>query len=198
MQFLHSLIQQIFVQLWYMNILHFGTSLGVWWLRLHLPMQGIWIQPLVGEPTSCMPQPKNPNMKQKQYCNRFNKNFTNGPYKKKILKKILCSVSYRKDRKKKLGIKLTFRVLILVRNIRQCHNKILKWIFQNSVCMCWYCCKFCIHPIKKKWLDWKEWGSDSCAKECGYASLSVLSHDLQAWQMNHQNVEGTLRVISLT
>ena len=34
-------------------------------------------------------QPKNQNIKQKQYCNRFNKDFKNGPHqkKKKILKK---------------------------------------------------------------------------------------------------------------
>ena len=30
--------------------------------------------------------PKNQNIKQKQYCNEFNKDFKNGPYKK-ILKK---------------------------------------------------------------------------------------------------------------
>ena len=33
--------------------------------------------------------PKNQNIKQKQYCDKFNKNFKNGPHqKKKILKKI--------------------------------------------------------------------------------------------------------------
>ena len=31
-------------------------------------------------------QPKNQNLKQKQYCNKFNKDFKNGPYKKKNLK----------------------------------------------------------------------------------------------------------------
>ena len=35
-------------------------------------------------------RPKNQNIKQKQYCNKFNKNFKNGPHqKKKILKKNL-------------------------------------------------------------------------------------------------------------
>ena len=31
-------------------------------------------------------QPKNQNIKQKQYCNKFNKDFKNGPHQKKILK----------------------------------------------------------------------------------------------------------------
>ena len=31
-------------------------------------------------------QPKNQNIKQKQYCNKFNKNFKNGPHKKKSKK----------------------------------------------------------------------------------------------------------------
>ena len=30
---------------------------------------------------------KNQNIKQKQYCNKFNKDFKNGPHQKKILKK---------------------------------------------------------------------------------------------------------------
>ena len=33
--------------------------------------------------------PKNQNIKQKQYCNRFNKDFKNGPCKKKIFFKDL-------------------------------------------------------------------------------------------------------------
>ena len=32
-------------------------------------------------------QPKNQNIKQKQYYNKFNKDFKSGPHKKKILKK---------------------------------------------------------------------------------------------------------------
>ena len=31
--------------------------------------------------------PKNQNIKQKQYCNKFTKDIKNGPHKKKILKK---------------------------------------------------------------------------------------------------------------
>ena len=33
-----------------------GTSLAVQWLRLHLPMQGMWVQPLLGEIRSHMPR----------------------------------------------------------------------------------------------------------------------------------------------
>ena len=32
-------------------------------------------------------RPKKQNIKQKQYCNKFNKDFKNGPHKKKSLKK---------------------------------------------------------------------------------------------------------------
>ena len=32
-----------------------GTSLVVQWLRLHLPMQGVWVQSLVAELRSHMP-----------------------------------------------------------------------------------------------------------------------------------------------
>ena len=53
------------------------TSLAVQWLRLHLPMQGVRVRPLVGELRSHMPHgQKNPqNIKQKQYCNKFKKDF---------------------------------------------------------------------------------------------------------------------------
>ena len=46
-----------------------GTSLVVQWLRLHLPMQGSWVQPLVGELRSHMLQvpPKIKKKKSKQY-----------------------------------------------------------------------------------------------------------------------------------
>ena len=32
--------------------------------------------------------PKNQDIKQKQYCNKFNKDFKNGPHQKKIFKKM--------------------------------------------------------------------------------------------------------------
>ena len=63
----------------------------VQWLRLRLPMLGVQVQYLVRELTSHMPGvgdggAKNENIKQKQYCCEFNKDFTNDPYQK-ILKK---------------------------------------------------------------------------------------------------------------
>ena len=74
-----------------------GTSLAVQWLRLCLPMQGVQVQSLVGELRSPMPRgQKNQNIKQKQYCNKFNKDFKNGPHQKKI---------YKKERKYKVRIK---------------------------------------------------------------------------------------------
>jgi len=63
--------------------LNSGTSLVVWWLRLRLPMQGMWV------PTRL--DAKKP--KHKQYCNKFNNDFKNGPHakkkkKRKIFKKV--------------------------------------------------------------------------------------------------------------
>ena len=66
-----------------------GTSL-IQSLRLHLPMQGVQVLSLVRDLRSHMiGSPKNQNVKQKQYCNKFNKDFKNCPHqkKKKILKK---------------------------------------------------------------------------------------------------------------
>lgn len=33
-----------------------GTSLAIQWLRFELPVQGAWVQSLVGELRSCLPQ----------------------------------------------------------------------------------------------------------------------------------------------
>ena len=53
-----------------------GTSLVVQWLRLRLLMQGVRVRSLVGELRSHMPcSQKNQNIKQKQYCHKFNKDF---------------------------------------------------------------------------------------------------------------------------
>ena len=61
------------------------TSLVVQWLRLHLPMQGMQVQFLVRELRSHMPQAKKPkHIRQKQYCNKFNKDFKNGPHEKNL------------------------------------------------------------------------------------------------------------------
>ena len=49
------------------------TSPVVSWLGLHLPMWRVWVQSLIGElrfPRAL--QPENQNVKQKQYCNKFN------------------------------------------------------------------------------------------------------------------------------
>ena len=71
----------------------FGTSLAVHWLKQHLPMEGMRVWSLVGELRSHIPRgPKNQNIKQKQYCNKFDKVFKNGPQKnlKKIYSFPLC------------------------------------------------------------------------------------------------------------
>ena len=63
-----------------------GTSLAVKWLRLRLLMQGVRV--LVAELGSHMPySQKNQNIKQKQNCNKFNKDFKNGTQEKKSLGK---------------------------------------------------------------------------------------------------------------
>ena len=61
-----------------------GTSLMVQWLRLHCPMQEVWVWSHVWELRCHMPcGQKNQNMKQEQCCNKFNKDFKNGPHQKK-------------------------------------------------------------------------------------------------------------------
>ena len=51
-------------------------------MRLHLPMQGVWVWSLVGELRPHKPHgQKYQNIKQKQYCNKCNKkDFKNGPH----------------------------------------------------------------------------------------------------------------------
>ena len=50
-------------------------------------MQGAQVQSLFGELRPHMPWgPKPKNVKQRQYCDKFNKDFKNGPHKKKSLK----------------------------------------------------------------------------------------------------------------
>ena len=68
--FSFSFCSTIFIK----SLLH-GTSLAVQWLRLHLPMQGVWVQSLVTELRSHMPPGQKPkkHKQQKQYCNKFNK-----------------------------------------------------------------------------------------------------------------------------
>ena len=61
-----------------------GTSLMVQWLRHPLPTQGIWVLSLGqgAKITHALP-PKNQSIKQKQYCNKFNEDFKNGPQQKR-------------------------------------------------------------------------------------------------------------------
>ena len=50
------------------------------WLRLGLPKHRVQVQTLVGELGSHMPRGQtNQSIKLKQYCNKFNKDFKNGP-----------------------------------------------------------------------------------------------------------------------
>ena len=57
---------------------------GPRWLRLHLPMQVVWVWSVVGEISShTLHGQKNQNTKQKKYCNKYNKDFKNGPHQKK-------------------------------------------------------------------------------------------------------------------
>ena len=61
-----------------------GTSLAVQWLGLCLLIQGVRVRSLVRELGFRMPRgQKTKNMKQKQYCSKFNKDFENGPHQKK-------------------------------------------------------------------------------------------------------------------
>ena len=67
-----------------------GTSLAVQWLRFHLLTQGVKI------PHTSWP--KTQNIKQKQYCHKFNKDFKKGPHqKKKILNKNIMSARWLKN-----------------------------------------------------------------------------------------------------
>ena len=68
-----------------------GTSLVVQWLRLYLPVLGVQIQSLVRELRSHMPhgqKRKKEDIKQKQCCNKFNKDFKMVHMQKKTLLKI--------------------------------------------------------------------------------------------------------------
>ena len=57
------------------------TFLVFQWLELHLPMQGVQVQSLVRKLRSHMPGgQKTEKVKQKQYCNKFNKDFKNSPH----------------------------------------------------------------------------------------------------------------------
>ena len=54
----------------------------VQWLRPYHPMQGVWVLSPFGAKIPHISQPENQNIKQKQYCNKFIKDFKNGSHQK--------------------------------------------------------------------------------------------------------------------
>ena len=71
-----------------------GTCPVVQWFRPHLPIQWVWVR-FWGVKISHALVSKHQNVKQRQYYNKFNKNFKNGPhFKKYILKKEHVGISY--------------------------------------------------------------------------------------------------------
>ena len=69
---------------WSFQKAYVGTCLAIQWLRLCLPMQGFGgSTPGQGTKIPYASQPKKQNIKQKQYCNKFKKDFKNGPHFKK-------------------------------------------------------------------------------------------------------------------
>ena len=54
---------------------------------------GVGLIPGQGTKTPRASWPKNQNIKQKQYCNKFNKDFKNGPHQKNLKKKKKKEVS---------------------------------------------------------------------------------------------------------
>ena len=66
-----------------------GTSLVSQWLRLHLPMQGDVgsIPSQEAKIPQALGLKKTKQNVKREYCNKFSKDFKNGPHQKKILKK---------------------------------------------------------------------------------------------------------------
>ena len=58
-------------------------------------MQGVRVRSLVGELRSHMPRGQK-NIKQKQYCNKFSKDFKNGPPQKNVKRKLDLSLKKEK------------------------------------------------------------------------------------------------------
>ena len=63
-----------------------GTSLAVQWLRLRPAAQGAGSFPGPGAMVPYASWPKKQNLKQKRYCNKFNKDYIKTVHIKKILK----------------------------------------------------------------------------------------------------------------
>ena len=69
------------------NLKNKQQRLSWWSTGYDFPFQskGMQVWFLVGELRSPMPwEPENQNIKQEQYCNKFNKAFLNGPHKKDL------------------------------------------------------------------------------------------------------------------
>ena len=65
----------------------------VQWFKLLPPMQ---VRSLVGELRSYMPWgQKKQNIKLKQYCNKLNKDFKNGPHQKNLFKNTITIGYYK-------------------------------------------------------------------------------------------------------
>ena len=81
-----------------------GTFLAVQWLRLHLPMQEVPVQSLMQR--TC--DQRNKSIKQKQYYNKFNKDFffkkyvkqqiLNGPQQQQHLEPVLHNKSHHSEK----------------------------------------------------------------------------------------------------
>ena len=69
------------------------TSRAVHWLRLWLPVQAdVGLIPGQGSKIPHAWQPKNQDIKQKKYCNKFIKTLKNDPYQKSFFKKICNTI----------------------------------------------------------------------------------------------------------
>ena len=78
-------------------------------------MQGIWVQSLVGEAKITQALgPKTQNIKQKQYCNKFNKDFENDPHQKNLKKKKEMEESLRQSAVMNANGKLFKDILLFI------------------------------------------------------------------------------------
>lgn len=66
-----------------------GTCLVLQWLGLHLPLQGVRVWSLVGKLGSPMTHGQKIKTETKQYCNKFKRDFKNGPHKKILKNNVL-------------------------------------------------------------------------------------------------------------
>ena len=124
---------------WWLKTQIYGTFLVVYWLRRHLPVQRVQVWSLVGQlgPHRLHSQ-KNQNIKQKQYCNKFNKDFKNGLHqfssKKHWLPKSDC-----------LALEQPFTICVYLG----------KWL--SSLCLSFFICKMEVIPqrifVRIKWLN---------------------------------------------